>query len=238
MAGHGSRFSKAGYRDPKPLISVGGKPMIELVIDNLTPQCEHRFFFICQSHHLQNYPLRSLLEARSPGCVIIEIKEVTEGAACTVLLAKDWIQNSNPLMIANCDQFIAYDINRYLSHMKSNLDGLIMTMHDSDKKWSYIELNGNNEIVRVVEKEVVSNEATVGIYNYQHGLDFVEAAQKMIDKNIRVNNEFYVAPVYNEMIAIGKKIGFCNIGFPGNGMYGLGTPEDLNLFLKILNVSD
>lgn len=233
MAGHGSRFAKAGYVDPKPLIPVFGKPMIELVIDNLKPNCNHRFIFICQAEHLHNYPLQNLLETKAPDCKIIEVSKVTDGAACTVLLAKEFINNYDQLMIANCDQYIDVNINNYLNRLSSDVDGLIMTMKESSDKWSYIELNSQNEITRVVEKEVVSDEATVGIYNYQHGSDFVKAAEQMIAKNCRVNNEFYVAPAYNEMIESGKKIVYFNIG---KGMYGLGTPEDLASFISDVNI--
>jgi len=233
MAGHGSRFSKASYIDPKPLIPVNGKPMIQLVIENLKPSKEHRFIFICQAEHLMNYPLRSLLEQKAPGCKIIEVSQVTEGAACTVLLAKDFINNQDQLMIANCDQYIDVNINEYLAALDDPLaDGLIMTMKANDNKWSFIKLNEQNEITLVVEKEVVSDEATVGIYNYQRGSDFVMAAEKMIAKNLRVNNEFYVAPAYNEMIEDRKSIKYFNIGSLGKGMHGLGTPEDLEFFLE------
>ena len=235
MAGHGSRFLKAGYSDPKPLIPVCGKPMIELVIDNLKPSCEHRFIFICQAEHLHNYPLRNLLETKTPGCKIIEVSKVTEGAACTVLLAKECINNDDQLMIANCDQYIDIDINQYIDSLSPDIDGLIMTMKENSNKWSYIELNSQNEITRVVEKEVVSDEATVGIYNYQCGADFVKAAESMIAKNLRVNNEFYVAPVYNEMIASKKIITYFNIGALGKGMHGLGTPEDLADYISQIN---
>ena len=232
MAGHGSRFSQAGYIDPKPLIPVLGKPMIELVIDNLKPSCDHCFIFICQAEHLYSYSLRNLFETKAPGCKIIEVNKVTEGAACTVLLAKEYINNDDHLMIANCDQYIDVDINQYLNSLTPDIDGLIMTMKENSNKWSYIELNSQNEITRVVEKEVVSDEATVGIYNYQRGADFVNAAESMIQKNLRVNNEFYVAPAYNEMIGDGNKISFFNVGEFGDGVHGLGTPEDLNAFIK------
>lgn len=233
MAGHGSRFSKAGYLDPKPLISVFGKSMIELVIENLKPAEDHRFIFVCQSEHLRDYPLRSLLEIKSPVCKIIEVNKVTEGAACTALLAKRYINNADQLMIANCDQYIEIDINQYLSQLSGDADGLIMTMKDNNDKWSYIDLNDSNEITGVIEKKVVSDEATVGIYNFKRGSDFVTAAESMIFKNLRVNNEFYVAPTYNEMIADGKRIIYFNIGRLGSGMHGLGTPEDLEAFLKM-----
>lgn len=233
MAGHGSRFAKAGYKDPKPLIAVNGKPMIEVVIDNLRPSKEHRFIFICQAEHVKNYPLRSLLEEKAPGCKIIEVSQVTEGAACTVLLAKEFMNNQDQLMIANCDQYIDSDINKYLGVLDdASADGLIMTMKAYDNKWSYIKLNGKDEIILVVEKEVVSDEATVGVYNYRRGSDFVDSAEKMIAKNLRVNNEFYVAPAYNEMIEDGKRIKYFNIGSLGQGMHGLGTPDDLDKFVK------
>jgi len=233
MAGHGSRFSKAGYKIPKPLIPVDERTMIELVIDNLRPSQDHRFIFICQAEHLRNYPLRTKLEAKAPGCKIIEVMNVTEGAACTVLLAKAFINNQDQLMIANCDQYVDVNINEYIAVLDDpSVDGLIMTMKACDKKWSYIKLNDRKEITLVVEKEVVSDEATVGIYNYQHGSDFVEAAENMIVKNLRVNNEFYVAPAYNEIIKGGGRIKHFNIGSLGQGMHGLGTPEDLMSFLR------
>jgi dTDP-glucose pyrophosphorylase len=233
MAGHGSRFSKAGYKNPKPLIPVNGKPMIQLVIENLKPSRDHRFIFICQAEHLKNYPLQTLLEEKAPGCKIIEINQVTEGAACTVLLAKDYINNQDQLMIANCDQYLDVDIDEYLAILDDQFaDALIMTMKADDNKWSFIKLNEKNEITLVVEKEVVSDEATVGVYNYQKGSDFIRAAEQMIMKEFRVNNEFYVAPAYNEMIKDGKKIKYFNIGELGQGMHGLGTPEDLEAYLK------
>jgi dTDP-glucose pyrophosphorylase len=235
MAGYGSRFAKAGFHDPKPLILVNDKPMIELVIENLKPFKKHRFIFICQAEHIKHYPLRILLEEKAPGCEVIEVSNVTEGAACTVLLAKEFIDNQDQLMIANCDQYIDVDINKYLAALDDlSIDGLIMTMKAYDNKWSFIKLNEQNEVTLVVEKEVVSDEATVGIYNYKHGSDFVVAAEQMIAKNSRVNNEFYVAPAYNEMIRNGLSIKHFNIGCIGHEMHGLGTPEDLADYLSTI----
>jgi hypothetical protein len=108
-----------------------------------------------------------------------------------------------------------------------------MTMKADDPKWSYVCFNEVGEVVAVVEKEVVSNDATVGIYNYLHGSNFVAAAEQMIEKNLRVNNEFYVAPAYNEMISMGLNLGTYNIGSVDHRMYGLGTPEDLKKFLSL-----
>ena len=228
MAGRGSRFVKAGYKLPKPLIDVKGKPMIVRVVENVRPRAEHRFIFICQQEHLDKYGLAEKLKEAAPGCVIVPICHVTEGAACTVLLAQEYIDNDEPLMIANSDQYVDIDINDYLAAQKEQ-DGLIMCMPASDPKWSYIKYDESGRVTLVREKEVISDEATVGIYNYRHGQDFVRFAQHMIEKDIRVNNEYYVAPVYNEMIEAGLCIGYYDIG---TSMHGLGTPDDLNVFLE------
>lgn len=235
MAGRGSRFSQAGYNLPKPLLPVSGRPMIEVVIANLRPTSPHRFIFICQKEHLQEFELEPVLRSAGHDTVIVPIEYVTEGAACTVLLAEKQINNLQPLMIANCDQYISTSIDTYLQKMdEGDFDGYIMTMSADDPKWSYIRLNEKKLITEVVEKKVVSNEATVGIYNYRHGSDFVSAAHAMMAANDRTNNEFYVAPAYNYMISAGKRVGFMNIGAERAGMYGLGVPEDLE-YMNALN---
>lgn len=228
MAGRGSRFVEAGYKMPKPLIDIYGHPMIEYVTKNITPNVKHRFIYICQNEHLEKYSLADKLQQIAPGCIIIPINYITEGAACTVLLAEKYIDNDDELMIANSDQYVDTDINSYINAIQ-NYDGLIMTMPANHPKWSYIQFDDYGFVTLVREKEVISNEATVGIYNYKCGCDFVKCAHNMIEKNIRVNNEFYVAPVYNELIAEGKKIVFKNIGA---SMFGLGVPEDLNFFME------
>lgn len=234
MAGAGSRFAKAGYTDPKPLIPVMDTPMIQLVIENLRPQTPHRFIFICQQAHIDAYGLKSKLTTWAPGCEIIGINGVTEGAACTVLKAKHLIDSDDELMIANSDQYVDVNIDDYLANMEGRgLDGLIMTMTADDPKWSFVGMDRDNLVSMVVEKVVISDEATVGIYNFRHGKTFVRAAEQMIARNLRVNGEFYVAPTYNEQIEQGARVGIYNIGSEANGMYGLGIPDDLDLFKSL-----
>lgn len=230
MAGRGSRFANAGYKMPKPLIDVKGHYMIEWVVKNLTPSCEHRFIFLCLQEHIDQFGLSEYLEKIASGCVVIPVNQVTEGAACTVLLSEEHINNDDELMIANSDQYVDCDINEYIKAQGDN-DGLIMTMYAADDKWSFIAFDDQKLVTMVREKEVISNEATVGIYNFKHGKDFVSYAHKMIDLDLRVKGEFYVAPVYNMLIDDEKKIVFHNIGSVGAGMYGLGVPEDLDAFL-------
>lgn len=234
IAGKGSRFANAGYTLPKPLIPVHGVPMIEVVVRNIRPKVPHHFTFIALKEHLEFLGMSDTLNRIAPGCSIISVSNVTEGAACTVLLAKEIINNDNQLMIANTDQWVNTDIDEYLNVLYNNeLDGLIMTMTASEDKWSYVGFDDEGNVIKLVEKDVISNEATVGIYNFKHGKDFVMAAEEMIKNNLRVNGEFYVAPVYNHLIHIGHKLGVFNIGEENNGMYGMGIPTDLDSFLEL-----
>jgi len=232
MAGRGQRFVDAGYADPKPLIPLRGVAMTQVVIENIRPRCEHRFIFLCLEEHLRSFKLASRLNEWSPGCQVISVAKTTEGAACTVLLARELIDHDDALMIANCDQWVDIDINDYLRAMDadSRPDGLIMTMWADHPKWSYVDLDAERLVRRVVEKEVISNDATVGIYNFRRGADFVRAADDMIARNLRVNGEFYVAPAYNQLIAGGARIGVYNVGREDDGLHGLGTPADLQRF--------
>jgi NDP-sugar pyrophosphorylase family protein len=231
MAGRGKRFADAGFTKPKPLIPIGGRPMIEIVIANLRPSRPHRFVFLILREHAEAFGFDAYLRSWSPGCEIRYIERVTEGAACTVLLARDLIDSRDPLMIANCDQWVDINIDSYLAVGDApGIDGVIMTMTSDHPKWSYVRFDDSGRICEVVEKKVVSNEATVGIYNYRHGRDFVRAADRMIAANLRVNGEFYVAPAYNELLAEGQRIVPFNVGREFAGMYGLGTPADLAWF--------
>ena len=233
MAGRGSRFAEAGYTLPKPLIPVHDVPMIKAVVDNLAPKISHRFIFICQEEHIEKFDLIPKLKSYAENVEVIGINGITEGQVCTVLKAKEFINNDEPLMTANSDQFIDFDINEYLDDMNSrNLDGLIMTMKSDDAKWSYVKTNKDGHATETAEKIVISNDATVGIYNFRRGRDLVWAAEKMIEDNIRVNNEFYTCPCYNYLIKENQKIGVYSIGEEYAGMYGLGIPKDLDFFLN------
>jgi NDP-sugar pyrophosphorylase family protein len=233
MAGRGSRFADAGYELPKPLIDVNGKHMIEVVINNLKPECEHRFIFVCQNEHIEQFNLHSVFAKACDKFEVIGIDGVTEGAAITVLKAREYIDNDAPLMIANSDQWVDADINDYLADMDDRgLQGTMLTMKADDPKWSYAKVGADGLVSEVVEKVVVSDEATVGIYNFSSGETFCKHADYMVEQNIRSNGEFYVAPVYTFMADAGAKIGVFNIGEEANGMYGLGIPSDLELFLQ------
>lgn len=227
MAGAGSRFAQAGYTFPKPLIEVRGKPMIQVVVENLN--IEANYIFIVQKEHYEKYNLKYLLNLLAPNCKIVQVDGITEGAACTTLLAKEYIDNDAPLVMANSDQFVEWNSNECMYAFNADsIDGGILTFKATHPKWSYAKLDDNGFVSEVAEKKPISDNATVGIYFWKHGSDYVKYAEQMIEKNIRTNNEFYVCPVFNEAIADDKKIRVKQI----EKMWGIGTPEDLNYFLE------
>jgi HAD superfamily hydrolase (TIGR01509 family) len=227
MAGAGSRFEQAGYTFPKPLIEVNGKPMIQVVVENLN--IDANYIYVVQKSHREKYNLDTMLNLITPGCKIVEVDVLTEGAACTALLAKEYINNDNPLFFANSDQFVEWDSNEFMYKMQeSNCDGGIITFKATHPKWSFAKVDDNGFVTEVAEKNPISDNATVGYYYWKHGSDFVKYAEKMIGRNIRVNNEFYVCPVFNQAIEDCKKIRI----FESSKMWGLGTPEDLKFYLE------
>lgn len=227
MAGAGSRFQKAGYSFPKPLIDVNGRPMIEVVVKNINIKAN--YIFIVQKEHREKYNLDTLLNLIATKCTIIEIDHITEGAACTALLTKHLIDNSSPLFFANSDQYVEWDSNEFMYKMnETGCDGGIVTFTSTHPKWSFVKKNDLGYVTEVAEKNPISDEATVGFYYWKHGKDFVRYAEEMIRENKRINNEFYLCPVYNEAIRDNKKITTYRV----EKMHGLGTPEDLELFIR------
>jgi len=229
MAGEGSRFSKEGYTFPKPLIDVNGKPMIQVVVENLDFDCE--YIFLIRKEHISRYPglLDSLSRITNDKFKYVEVDGLTEGAACTALLAENLIDSDEDLLIANSDQYIDYEsLNFHMLKNLTSVDGIVFSFNAVHPKWSFVKTNARGYVTEVAEKKPISNIATCGIYWYRHGSDFVSCAKQMIEKDIRVNNEFYIAPVYNELINSGKTL----IPFYVNKMWGIGTPEDLRYFLK------
>lgn len=229
MAGLGSRFAKAGYTKPKPFIEVLGKPMIAHVLENLSMP-KARFILLTRTEHYQqeadtiawikqNYPVDFVL-----------VDKLTEGSACTVLHAHRYINNDTPLLIANSDQLVDMNIADFLQDsQKRQLDGSVLCFEDDSTKWSYAKLDEQGLISEIREKQVISPHATVGIYYFERGRDFVDNALDMFVRNDRVNNEFYTAPVYNYAIKQGKKFGIFSID--KTCMHGIGTPEDLEAYL-------
>ena len=229
-AGEGSRFSKAGWKKPKPFIDVEGRPMLQHVIENVTPT-DAVVNVLLRQQHMEAYPSIAY-HLQEGGYNITPINQLTEGTACTVLLARRAFDNDYPMMIANSDQLVDFDVNTYIEDcFLRQLDGSILVFKDPkmDPKWSFVKLDEHGFVSEVVEKQPISDLATVGIYLFRRGKDFIAAALDMIVANDRVNNEYYTCPVYNYMIRNGARIGVYEI--PMHAMSGLGTPNDLSDFL-------
>lgn len=233
MAGEGSRFKQVGYKVPKPLIPINGKPMIMHVVDNLN--IDANYIFAIRKDHEEDFSISEQLLKYVPNAKFVIVDSLTEGAACTTLLAKELINNDKELMIVNSDQLVVFNSGEFYHAMNNeNIDGGILTFESNETKWSYAQLDKNNVVTRIAEKEVISNHATVGIYYWTKGSDYVKYAEQMISKDIRYGQafngrgEFYVAPVYNEAISDKKVFRVYDV----ERMIGLGTPED---FVKYVN---
>ena len=235
MAGEGSRFAKAGFIKPKPFIDVFGKPMIARVLENLCLQ-EANYILIGRRDHLEaESELVKQIGINYPA-TFIQIDGLTEGTACTVLHARKLINNQVPLLIANSDQIVDFNPQEFVNDcLGRGLDGSILTFKDlaRDPKWSFARIGKDGLVSEVREKQPISENATVGIYFFRNGSDFVDAAIDMILERDRVNNEYYTCPTYNYMIQKGRRIGIYDI--PADAMHGIGTPQDLEVYLRLIN---
>ena len=200
--------------------------MIQIVVENIGIEAE--YIFIVRREDEDLYGITELISKYVKQSKVVIQDEKLPGAASSSLLAKDLIDNDDHLVIANIDQYIDDDINLIINNFISKgVDGGILTFENSDPKWSYVKNNDFGTIDAVAEKNVISNEATCGIYFWNKGSDYVKYSNKMIEKNIKTNNEFYICPVYNEAIGDQKLI----ISHRVKAMHGMGTPDDLEALL-------
>ncbi len=226
MAGRGSRFKEVGYDEPKPVIDILGKPMIQWALDCIDYRPQD-VIFICLEDHVRDHHIDDRLRGLfSDEITVLTTDGVTEGAACTVLLAKELIDNDDECIVYNSDQFFRSSLTEAIRTRPSDVTGIIPVFKATHPKWSYARLGDEGYVVEVAEKVPISTHATVGLYYFSHGKDYVWAAEQMIAKDLRRNNEFYVCPVYNELIQRGDKIQICEC----DSMWGLGTPEDVEQF--------
>jgi NDP-sugar pyrophosphorylase family protein len=229
-AGEGSRFARENWRKPKPFIDVNGKPMLEHVIANVSPN-NAALTVLLRSEHMQACH-EDAQRLRAMGTSIRTVDRLTEGTACTLLLARSSFDNDQPMLVANSDQWVDFDCQAFVDDcFERGLDGSILVFRDAEMnpKWSFAKIDEQGFVTEVAEKKPISDLATVGIYLFRRGSDFVRAAIDMIACNDRVNNEFYTCPAYNYMIRSGAKIGVYEVD--ADAMKGLGTPEDLTAFL-------
>jgi len=230
IAGRGSRFKEAGYKEPKPLILVKGKPMVTWATDSLPFSEPEKLIFICLREHEDQFSISDkLYEIYSRKIKILFVEGITEGAASTVLLARDLINNDEDLIISNADQyFVCSNLEKEIKKAKDNKNYLIPVFEATHPRWSFVKTDEKGMVLETAEKVPISNKATVGVYYFSRGADFVWAAEEMIRKDIRRNNEFYVCPVFNQLIDRGDKVKALEV----ESMWSLGSPEDVAYFEK------
>lgn len=228
MCGEGRQFAERGYTFPKPLVEIEGQPLVEHVVRSLTPTGAHRFIFICRAEHVSGYALGNVLELLAPGCRVVTVTKPTAGALCSVLLALEHLPHDGELLVANADQCVDVSIDRFLNSARAGQwDGYLMTFPNTHPRWSYARTEGDH-VVAVAEKQPISRHATVGLYYFRRGRDFVAGAERMLVKNASIGGEFYVAPVYNELVLRQQRIGIFPID--ASQMHGLGTPEEVERY--------
>lgn len=226
LAGRGSRFKEAGYKVPKALIEVQGKPMIQWAVDSLSFIGKRKLIFVCLKEQTE---VAKFLKNTYKDSVVHQVSKMTEGAAATALLVKNLIDTKEDLIISNADQyFVSRDFEKEINSKKKTYTGIIPLFEGTHPRWSFAKLNEKGMVIEVAEKVPISNNATVGVYYFAHGHDFVWAAKEMMRKDIRRNNEFYICPTFNELLGRGDKIK----GVSADVMWSMGTPEDVIYFEK------
>ena len=234
MAGRGSRFAKIGVTTPKPLIEVLGKSMVQWSIEGMRhtyPEVKDSdFIFICLEEHERDYRISEKLKTLAgAGATVLFTPVVTEGAACTVLLAKGHIDDDEDMLMVDSDHFVVCPEFKSVREeaRRNDWGGLIPTFERTAPNYSYARLDDEGNVVETREKQVISTHAAV-MYYFTKWKYFVSAAEAMIEKNIRYNNEFYMCPVYNEVIAQGHIVRT----LPVELAMHLGTPEEAQYFVE------
>ena len=233
MAGKGQRFVDSGYKQLKPFLPIHGMPMISLVLHNLISEEIGSVVLICQRSSNLDTHLRKILSWVKIPLTIFYVDEITEGPADTVRISRPVLDDTLPLVIANSDQFINWSISNFYKKLISiEYDGLVLTMQDSDPKWSYARVDSSGEILEIKEKQVISENATVGIYGFKKAETAWKLFQEMWNENDRTNNEFYVAPAFNYMKKFNLKSGIIGLGPVSSIMHGIGIPKDYEDFIE------
>jgi len=231
LAGKGGRFIEKGYTFPKPLIEIEQKSMIELVIQNLAVPEPARFSFICRKDHVTTFYLDQVLQLLVPNSSVLAIEHETAGALCSVLLMIEIIDPEGELLIANGDQYVSSSIQPFYEKCRqSGTDGCILTFSSTHPRWSFARTDKDGVVTSVSEKRPISRQATAGLYYFRRAADFLKGAEHLILKGLRTSGQFFVCPVYNELILAGKRITTHHL--PDGAMHSLGTPEDVELFLR------
>lgn len=239
LAGHSNFFDVNEYPFPKPLIEINGITMIQHVIDNLNSiTLDKKFIFIVKKEDCVKYHLNNVLRLLTNNeCEIIQLEKETMGAACSILMAIESINNDNMLLISNGDQIILEDFNTVINgFVSNNADAGTICINSVHPKWSYVRLDESHNVVETAEKRPISNYAIAGWYFFKKGQDFVNSAMKSIKSDASVNGLFYIAPTLNEMILANKKINIHKI--EARKYYSFYSPQKIKEYEKMISLCE
>ncbi len=235
FSGDDKAFKEGGYIYPKNLTEINGIPMIETVLKGFGDiiEASDQLLLTMRQTEIDKYHTAQVARLLYPEVKIVSIPNIAQGAACAVLLAAADIDNDEELVIMNGDIIIEQDLLPAIEDFrKRNLDGGAITMESVHPRWSFVKCDENGYMIEAAEKRPISKNATLGIYYYKHGHDFVEAAKNMIRKDACVNGIFYICPVFNELILMQKKLGI--YGINRENYYSLANPAGVENYLKHL----
>ena len=234
LAGKNQFFPEAEYPFPKPLIEFNGKTMIEHIIDNFSSiQKEKQFIFIVNSEDCKKYHLDNVLNILTEyKCKIIKLDNETKGAACSAMMAVEYIDNDIPLIISNADQLFDICLDEVISNF-DNSDAGVITFESIHPRWSYVRLDSENKVTETAEKRPISKSAIAGFYYFKNGKDFISSSSKMIKKDASVNGLYYVSPVLNEMVLENKIIDIFKI--ENEKYHTFYTPQKIKEYERLMS---
>lgn len=231
MAGDSVFFPQTEYRYPKVFQEVMGRPMIQVVVENLMKvQQPKRFVFVINDADAKRYRLDNVLRMLTlDNCDIVIQKAPTKGAVCSLLLAVKLLNHDNPILISNADQLLDHDLNRVTQHFANpELDGGVVCFDSVHPQWSYARVIEKDQVIETAEKEPISRNAIAGLYYFSKGRDFIESAMSTIIKGRSFGGNYYTSSVLNDLILRNKRLGAYRIG--SNEYHSFYSPEKIKEF--------
>jgi len=240
MAGIGTRFFREGYKLPKALIPVSGMPMVIKAIKDMPPS--DKWIFVVRKEHIDDYQIDQVIRSEIPEAIIIPVEKTTEGQACTCMLAEKYLNPNEPLFIAACDNGFLYDKEKYKQMcIDADIDCIVWTftkretLRRNPESWGWCKLEDNGKTIKDMSIKVpisdnpYDDHAVVASFYFKKSKDFIDAVNKMIEENYRINNEFYVDAVPIFLKKLNKKSAIFDVDL----YLGWGTPADLYDYQKM-----
>jgi NDP-sugar pyrophosphorylase family protein len=227
MSGKGLRFREFGIEAPKPLIVCKGRWLVEWSLMSVKLELASRLIFIILKEHEHQYGVADRLRRKYGSKCHCLLEQSPTGAASTVLLAREYLDTAEDIIVKDCDGYLVSRVHDTIdSYRDDTVSGVLPTVDLPGDRWSFARTNEDEKVLQVAEKERISGHVIAGLYYFRHGHDFVTYAEKMMRRGTQVNGEFYVAPVYQEMIEDGHTI----VIHRAEKLWDLGTPEAVRQF--------